>query len=335
MLDGEFVLLGEDGAPFLDPYKSKAYLVQGKIWVNNHAHILLARNNKYVKYALNYVDYQRYVTGTTRLKLNQSALKRIIIPFPDENEQKRIVAKIEELFSEIDNAESAITTASGYYKSYEQSIIDSLFAKYEAEAEMVEFGDIAEIKGGITKGRKLRGMPIGETPYLRVANVQDGYLYLDEIKTINVTAEELRKYSLMNGDILFTEGGDKDKLGRGTIWHGEIELCIHQNHIFRARVDSGQFVPEYISYATKTTRARDYFLSKAKQTTNLASLNMTSLKNLQLPSIPLAQQKEIVESIVTKLSEIKSARKELIVAHHRSKALRQSILAKAFKGELV
>ncbi|EDK72561.1 restriction modification system DNA specificity domain [candidate division TM7 genomosp. GTL1] len=200
---------------------------------------------------------------------------------------------------------------------------------------MVEFGDIAEIKGGITKGRKLRGMPIGETPYLRVANVQDGYLYLDEIKTINVTAEELRKYSLMNGDILFTEGGDKDKLGRGTIWHGEIELCIHQNHIFRARVDSGQFVPEYISYATKTTRARDYFLSKAKQTTNLASLNMTSLKNLQLPSIPLAQQKEIVESIVTKLSEIKSARKELIVAHHRSKALRQSILAKAFKGELV
>ncbi|EDK72560.1 hypothetical protein TM7_0305 [candidate division TM7 genomosp. GTL1] len=232
--------------------------MQGKIWVNNHAHILLARNNKYVKYALNYVDYQSYVTGTTRLKLNQSALKRIIIPFPDENEQKRIVAKIEELFSEIDNAESAITTASGYYKSYEQSIIDSLFAKYEAEAEMVEFGDIAEIKGGITKGRKLRGMPIGETPYLRVANVQDGYLYLDEIKTINVTAEELRKYSLMNGDILFTEGGDKDKLGRGTIWHGEIELCIHQNHIFRARVDSGQFVPEYISYATKTTRARDY-----------------------------------------------------------------------------
>ncbi|EDK72400.1 restriction modification system DNA specificity domain [candidate division TM7 genomosp. GTL1] len=126
LLDGEFVLLGEDGAPFLDPYKSKAYLVQGKIWVNNHAHILLARNNKYVKYALNYVDYQSYVTGTTRLKLNQSALKRIIIPFPDENEQKRIVAKIEELFSEIDNAESAITTASGYYKQELVNLTDDI-----------------------------------------------------------------------------------------------------------------------------------------------------------------------------------------------------------------
>ncbi|EDK72629.1 protein of unknown function DUF450 [candidate division TM7 genomosp. GTL1] len=148
---------------------------------------------------------------------------------------------------------------------------------------------------------------IGEDvmPFVYEANVQDGYLYLDEIKTINVTAEELRKYSLMNGDILFTEGGDKDKLGRGTIWHGEIELCIHQNHIFRARVDSGQFVPEYISYATKTTRARDYFLSKAKQTTNLASLNMTSLKNLQLPSIPLVHPLSSESDIVVSWQPLK------------------------------
>jgi type I restriction enzyme, S subunit len=273
--------------------------------------------------------------GTTINGVTKKQLEQTEVNLPPVEEQEKIVAKIEELFSEIDNADSSALAASRLYKTYEQSIIDTLFTKFEAEADMVSFGSIAEVKGGITKGRKMNGTPVGELPYLRVANVQDGYLYLDTMKTIAITNDELQKYSLRYGDILFTEGGDKDKLGRGTIWHSEIEPCIHQNHIFRARVDAERFMPDYISFATKTSRARDYFFSKAKQTTNLASLNMTSLKNLQLPNVPFIEQQQLVESINEKVSQIKSARKELIVAHHRSESLKQSILAKAFKGELV
>jgi len=78
LFDEELVLLGEDGAPFLEPTKQKAYIIRGKSWVNNHAHVLRARNgipNAYIKYYLDTVDYHKFVSGTTRLKLNQSAMR--------------------------------------------------------------------------------------------------------------------------------------------------------------------------------------------------------------------------------------------------------------------
>lgn len=96
--DGEYVLLGEDGAPFLDPFAKKAYLIKGKGWVNNHAHVLKSKlNNKFLCYYLNQVDYNGLVTGTTRYKLTQAAMKRILVPTPDLVEQERIVSKIEPL----------------------------------------------------------------------------------------------------------------------------------------------------------------------------------------------------------------------------------------------
>ena len=101
-IEGEYLLVGEDGAPFLDRYASKAYLIQGKSWVNNHAHILKPMINQfYLLYALNSISYKPYVNGTTRLKLTQEALRRISVPVPPINEQARIVEKVSILFSHI------------------------------------------------------------------------------------------------------------------------------------------------------------------------------------------------------------------------------------------
>jgi type I restriction enzyme S subunit len=104
--DGEYVLLGEDGAPFLDPTKAKAYLVQGKCWVNNHAHVLRAKEgvciNKYLLYTLNAADYRGYANGTTRLKLTQAAMKQMPIPLAPYAQQSQIVAKLDEVFSDLD-----------------------------------------------------------------------------------------------------------------------------------------------------------------------------------------------------------------------------------------
>ena len=110
LFDEELVLVGEDGAPFLDRLKDTAYIISGKSWVNNHAHVLRAINklvsNELLCHYLNIFDYHEFVTGTTRLKLNQSSLRKIPIRLPPLNEQKRIVSKIEVLFSKIDNVES-------------------------------------------------------------------------------------------------------------------------------------------------------------------------------------------------------------------------------------
>ena len=119
IFDDENILLGEDGAPFLDPFKEKAYLANGKYWVNNHAHILKAyTNNKYLCHFLNQIDYSGHVTGTTRLKLNQGALKQIPVNFAPEHEQSRIVSKIEELFSKLDKGIESLKIARKQLEAY-------------------------------------------------------------------------------------------------------------------------------------------------------------------------------------------------------------------------
>ena len=130
--DGEYVLLGEDGAPFFDPTKVKAYLVSGKCWVNNHAHVLKGREgvclNRYLLYALNQVNYRGFANGTTRLKLTQAAMRQLPINLAPLAEQHRIVAKIEELFSELDQGVASLKTAREQLKVYRQSLLKNAFA---------------------------------------------------------------------------------------------------------------------------------------------------------------------------------------------------------------
>lgn len=145
LLDGDFLLLGEDGAPFFEPFKNVAYLVNGKIWVNNHAHVLKAHgSNKYLCYFLNQVDYHNYVTGTTRLKLNQSSMRKILIKLPPLPEQHRIVEKIEELFSELDNGIASLRKALEQLKTYRQAVLKWAFEGKLTEEWRTEHQDTLE-----------------------------------------------------------------------------------------------------------------------------------------------------------------------------------------------
>lgn len=195
--------------------------------------------------------------------------------------------------------------------------------------------NIAEVIGGVTKGKKFNGRKTIYLPYLRVANVQDGYLDLSEVKTIEVLPEDLEKYKLAKGDILFTEGGDRDKLGRGTIWNNEVENCIHQNHIFRARAFENYVLPGYISIYAKSENARAYFFENASQTVNLASINLTTLANVPIAVPPLKEQQEIVRRVEQLFSLADKIESRYNTAKAQVDRLPQSLLAKAFSGELV
>jgi type I restriction enzyme S subunit len=154
-------------------------------------------------------------------------------------------------------------------------------------------GDIADIVSGVTLGRHLTG-PTIRLPYLRVANVQDGHLELGEIKEVDIRESELEKWQLKIGDILLTEGGDWDKLGRGTVWQGEIPNCIHQNHIFRVRVNIAEFDPRFLMSLISSPYGKSYFQSASKQTTNLASINQRQLKSFTIFQPPMTEQRHIV-----------------------------------------
>ena len=193
---------------------------------------------------------------------------------------------------------------------------------------------LAEIRNGVTKGRDLNRFETVEIPYLRVANVQDGYLDLKEMKTIKVKKTEFEKIRLKPNDILFIEGGDRDKLGRGTVWRGEIDVCTHQNHVHCARLYLQDVVPDWVSFASQLSYARDYFFSAANQTVNLASLNSTQLKGLPVPLPPVNEQQRILEKIKALFAQADIIEQAASASLRRAEQVDQSILARAFRGEL-
>ncbi|SMB27172.1 Type I restriction enzyme (fragment) [Sterolibacterium denitrificans] len=156
-------------------------------------------------------------------------------------------------------------------------------------------GDIADVVSGVTKGRKFGDKQTVEVPYLRVANVQAGHIDLTEVKTIEVLPRDVEQLALQNGDVVLTEGGDFDKLGRGALWEHNIANCVHQNHVFRVRCNRSVMLPQFFVIYLQSSRVREYFLRCAKRTTNLASINMTQLRALPVVLPAMDAQWEFVE----------------------------------------
>lgn len=193
---------------------------------------------------------------------------------------------------------------------------------------------LAEIKGGITKDQNRRHTaPTRSVPYLRVANVQRGYIDLTEVKEILTTEDEISELALKTGDILFNEGGDRDKLGRGWVWNGQLPECIHQNHVFRARLYVLEMNPKLVSWYANTF-GQKFFFDEGKHTTNLASISMSKLKSLPVPIPPPSEQIRIVAEVERRLSVVEELEAVVTTNLQRATRLRQSILQKAFTGQL-
>ncbi|OPY79883.1 MAG: Type-1 restriction enzyme EcoKI specificity protein [Syntrophorhabdus sp. PtaU1.Bin058] len=176
---------------------------------------------------------------------------------------------------------------------------------------------LADVRTGLSKSEKRQGILI-KRPYLRVANVQDGYIDLSEIKAIDVPVNQLERFTLHEGDIVLTEGGDFDKLGRGYVWENKISDCVHQNHIFAVRIhDRKTLNPWFLSFQMQSRYGRKYFLSCAKQTTNLASINAGQLKQFPVLFPSFNEQLGIIEFIsawdlaIEKIVQLASAKEKV------------------------
>lgn len=193
------------------------------------------------------------------------------------------------------------------------------------------FDKIAVVIGGVTKGRDLRGRDVVTCPYLAVANVQRGFFKLTDLKTIQIGKEELNKYLVKEGDLLITEGGDWDKVGRTAIWRGGVDQCLHQNHVFKARVPSSSLLNEWVELVFNSGVGRDYFAGASKQTTNLASINMTQLRSFPMPIPPLDEQHAVLDKLDA-LTELAGVWRDQLERKQRLASLLADATVAAFTG---
>jgi type I restriction enzyme S subunit len=191
---------------------------------------------------------------------------------------------------------------------------------------------IAEIQGGLTLGKQYEGLLI-ERPYLRVGNVQDGHLDLEDVSVIELPESVAAGVELRPDDVLMTEGGDLDKLGRGHLWNGEIAGCLHQNHIFAVRCFRHKLAPRFLSYVTAAKYGRDYFEATGKKTTNLACTNATKVGEFPIPLPSLEEQKAICDHLDKRLGEIKRIADAIEAQITILSAYRKSLIHECVTGQ--
>jgi len=282
---------------------------------------------KFLFYLLRQLDLSRLKTATGVPGLTREDAYRETIPVPPLPEQRRIV----DLLS---RAEGVVRLRREAEKKAAE-LIPALFLDMFGDPATnprgwpeQRLGDIAAVVSGVTKGRKFGDKLTVEAPYLRVANVQAGHIDLSVVKTIEVLPQDVQQLSLQNGDVVLTEGGDFDKLGRGALWEHDIPNCIHQNHVFRVRLDKSIALPEFFVTYLQAGKAREYFIRCAKRTTNLASINMTQLRDLPVVLPALQTQ----QSFVDRFRDAKSMQLQQSAATAKAQATFDALLASAFNN---
>lgn len=267
--------------------------------------------------------YQKQTTGIRNLEFKRYLT--IPVPVCSIEEQQRIV-------DQISRAEGIVRLRRQAQQKAAE-LIPALFADMFGDPvtnpkgwPVSPLSAVSDVISGVAKGRDLAADESVELPYMRVANVKDGRLDLDEVKTILIKKTEVEKLRIVPGDLLMTEGGDPDKLGRAALWCGEIDLCVHQNHIFKVRSHRDRLVPEYLRSLVGSAYGKAYFLSVAKKTTGIASINKTQLSAFPVLLPPLAAQEKFRRQVeaVEGVGALQDA------AAKKAEATFRSLLAKAF-----
>ena len=203
-----------------------------------------------------------------------------------------------------------------------------------AHWEVRPLKSMSDLQTGLTLGKRYEGEAVTTRPYLRVANVQDGYLALDDISEVEVSVRGAARFELRMGDVLVTEGGDFDKLGRGHVWEEQIAQCLHQNHIFAVRPRRTALTPHFLALVTSSGYGRAYFTATSKQSTNLASTNATKLRNLPVALPGLAEQVEIVHWASHESARIDGLVAKIEEAIDHLNELRTALISAAVTGKI-
>lgn len=329
-----------------------AYIWNGENgWLNQHIFKVIPKegvNKKYLYYYLLHVVDQLYAKthGSGMVHITIKPFKATEIPIPSLAKQQRIVDRIESLFARLDEAKQKAQDALDSFETRKAAILHKAFtgeltAQWRKEHgvgmeswETHELVECFEIVSGIQKtpARSPKDNPI---PYLAVANVYRDIIDLSDIRYFEVTPEEIEKLKLQDKDILIVEGnGSGNEIGRCAMWHNELPLCIHQNHIIRMRNKTADVLPEYVLYYLNSQVGRSVMQERAKTTAGLYNLSAGKVKTIPLAFASLDEQIEIVRILDDLLVKEQQAKEAAEGVLEQIDLMKKAILARAFRGEL-
>lgn len=343
LTDEDLVLLGEDGAPFLDLIKDKAYLITGKAWVNNHAHILRSlfgdTGNRYLLHYLNSFNYAGYVNGTTRLKLTRASMDTIPIPLPPLAEQQRIVDRIESLFAKLDEAKEKAQAVVDSFETRKAAILHKAFtgeltAKWREEhgvrMESWEVRTLDSVCSSIFDGDHMPP-PKAESgiPFLVISNVNTGHLTFENTRFVPQeyydTLSDTRKPQL--GDVLYTLVGS---FGIPVVVNSKRQFCFQRHMALLRPIDVS---PQFLWYILQTPEMYDKASSIATGTAQL-TIPIKGLRAMTILRPNIAEQVEIVHILDGFFARDQSAKEAAEAVLDQIDLMKKSILARAFRGEL-
>lgn len=319
---------------------------------NNMMGLVTSKNSvtKFIRYAMSLVRFDMIANPGAVPSLNEGQIGNYLLGIPTYIEQLAFAdfldhetTKIDALIAEqekliallAEKRQATISHAVTRGLNPDVPMKDSGVAwlgEVPAHWSVTRLKFVANVQTGIAKGKDTAGKETVTVPYLRVANVQDGYLALDDVTTIDIERDQLSRYRLSPGDVLMNEGGDFDKLGRGAIWQGEIVDCIHQNHVFAVRPYAIQ--PAWLNRITSSQYAQFYFMGRSKQSTNLASISSTNIMELPVLMPPESEQQAIHSFLDAEINRVDMLRAESKRAINLLKERRSALIAAAVTGQI-
>lgn len=280
----------------------------------------------------------RLAAGTTYVEVSRREIRRIRCRVPQRPEQERMVALLLQADQALEAKKGEIRAAWRLKTALMQQLftrgipgrhnrfIKTKWIHAPSGWDVVPLRQIAEIVSGFTMGRDLSGHDVVSLPYLTVINVQEGHLDLSCVEPVTVKVSEIEALLLQPHDVLMTEGGDRDKLGRGCIWRGDIERCVFQNHIFRIRFKPDSYHPELFHFLLQAWQAKNYFYAHAKQTSNLCTINKRELRRFSVPKPRAGEQEEMLGLLKAAQANIEAVKAELEAVRRLKTSLLQNLL---------
>jgi type I restriction enzyme S subunit len=345
LFDGEYIALGEDGVPFFDPLKHKAYLLNGKTWVNNHAHVIKGEagiDNRYLCYLLNQTDYQGYVNGATRLKLTQVNMKRLPLALAPLSEQIRIANNLDSLLAKVDAAQTRLEKIPSLLKRFRQSVLTAatsgeLTSEWRKGVNSSNWNtkllqDVANI---IDPQPSHRTPPevSGGIPYIGIGDLnEDGSIDFERARkvSIEVLEEHKNRYNLKRGDFIFGKIGT---LGKPTVLPTDKEFTLSANVIL-IQPNNDLVDASYLNYFLSSPETMASVANQATSTSQ-AAFGIKKMRSFSFEMPPKEEQAEIVRRVESLFGLADNIEKQYTEAKKRTDRLTQSLLAKAFRGELV